>query len=148
MRPLTRITPALPVQAFQTYQVVAPPATHWRAATCAEADCPAYLHGWRSVIDERTDLGQKQAHYIRRESGRRFAEDRDPAGLTVFAFEAGQRCFAPHQVRTARPEVYLVRGGDWRGNPTGQVRRHANAEDWVEDFQEHQGRLAETIERG
>lgn len=148
MRPVNRINPALPVQAFKTYQVVAPPSTHWRPATCADVDCGAYLTGWRSLIDESTDLGQKQAHYIRRESARKHTERRDEAGLTVFEFEAGQRCFAPHQVRHDRPEVYLVRGGDWRGNPSGSVRKHANAEDWVEDFQEHQGRLADQIEKG
>ncbi|MEV0618541.1 hypothetical protein AB0I81_34800 [Nonomuraea sp. NPDC050404] len=148
MRPISRITPALPTHAYQTYQVVAPPSTHWRPATCAEADCPAYHQGWKSVIDETSDLGQRQAHYIRRESGRRFAETRNEAGLTVFEFEVGQRCFAPHQVRLDRPEVYLVRAGDFRGNPTGQVRRHANAADWTEDFAEHQGRLADVIEKG
>lgn len=145
---MTRIDPALPVHAFKTYQVVAPPSTHWRPATCADVGCEAMAGGWRSVIDESTELGQKQAHYIRRESGRKHVEHRDQAGLTVFEFEAGQRCFAPHQVRLDRPEIYLVRGGDFRGNPSGQVRKHANAADWVEDFQDHQGRLAETIERG
>lgn len=148
MRPMTRIDPALPVQAFQTYQVLAPAATHWRPATCADVDCAAHLHGWRSVIDESTELGQKQAHYIRRDSGRRFHEHRDEAGLTVFEFEAGQSCFAQHQARLDRPEHYLVRGGDWRGNPNGQVRRHASAADWVDDFQQHQGRLADQIEKG
>lgn len=148
MRPVTRITPALPVHAYQTYQVVAPQATHWRPATCAEVDCQAYTGGWRSLIDEATELGKRQAHYIRRESGRKFAEHRDEAGLTVFEFEAGQRCFAPHQARTGRPEVYLVRGGDWRGNPAGQVRKHVRAEDWLEDFAEHQDRIAGRIEKG
>lgn len=147
MRPINRITPVLPTTAFKTYQVVAPPSTHWRPATCAEVDCGGFLHGWRSLIDERTALGQQQAHYIRRESRRKHTEHRDEAGLTVFDFEAGQRCFAPHKVRLDRPEVYLVRGGDWRGNPAGQVRRHANAADWTEDFALHQERLADQIER-
>lgn len=148
MMPGNRIDPALPAHAFQTYQVAAPPSTHWRAATCAEAGCEALRRGWRSVIDERTPLGQRQSHYIRRESGRKFSEHRDDVGMTVFEFEAGQRCFAQHQLRLDRPEIYLVRGGDWRGNPSGQVRKHANAADWLDDFADHQGRLADTIERG
>lgn len=147
MRPVTRINPALPVQAYQTYQVIAPPSTHWRKATCEEVECAAMASGWRSVIDEMTELGMRQAHYIRHVSRRRFREGRD-AGLTVFDFEPGQTCFADHQVRTARPETYLVRGGDWRGNPTGQVRRHARAEDWLEDFAEHQDRIADRLQRG
>lgn len=147
MRPVNRITPVLPSTAFKTYQVVAPPSTHWRPATCEEIECAAMASGWQSLIDERTELGQQQAHYIRRESGRRHTERRDEAGMTVFEFVSGQRCFAPHKVRLARPEVYLVRGGDWRGNPAGQVRKHVNAEDWTEDFALHQERLAEQIER-
>ncbi|MFC5834655.1 hypothetical protein [Nonomuraea insulae] len=147
MRPVSRITPQLPVHAFQTYQVIAPPSTHWRTATCAEADCPAYLQGWKSLIDESTDLGQKQAHYIRREARRRYTERRDEAGLTVFEFEAGQRCFAPHQVRLDRPEVYLVRAGDWRGNPNGQIRRYDRSDQWVYDFSAHQERINTLRER-
>ena len=88
-----RIPPALPPGAFRTYQIAAPLRTHWRPATCAEYECDAYLHGWTSLIDERTELGQAQAHYIRREAGRRFTEERRPDGLTEFSFEAGQQGF-------------------------------------------------------
>ncbi|WP_225840314.1 hypothetical protein [Streptomyces sp. NK08204] len=67
------------------------------------------------------------------------------AGLTVFRFESGQRCFAEHYTR---PEIYLVRDGDWRGNPTGRRRQHTRPADWVEDMAENQGRLIELQERG
>lgn len=146
MRPLTRIQPQLPPQSRKTYGISAPAATHFRRATCAEVDCTHYLRGWKTTVDESTDLGQKQAHYIRRESRRGHTESRTAAGLTEFLFEAGQRCFRPHQVRVDRPEIYVVRQGDWRSY--GDRRRHTRAEDWVEDFSEHQDRLADRLRRG
>lgn len=144
-----RVEPALPVQAVQTYAIVAPEATHFRPATCAEVDCPNHLGGWATIIDEADDLGQQQAYYIRNQSGRRYTEDRNQApGLTVFLFEAGQDCFARHQLRLDRPEIFLVRDGDHRGNPTGNGRKHANADDWVDDFANNQQQLADEINKG
>jgi len=143
---MTRIQPNMPPQAYKTYRIVSPQSTHFRPGTCAEADCGAYLAGWRSTIDEATVLGQQQAHYIRKQSGRAFTEERQPNGLTAFTFEAGQRCFGEHQIRLDRPEHYLVANGDWR--QYGAQRQHTTAADWVEDFGEHQQRLADLIERG
>lgn len=145
---VTRIQPKLPVANMQTYQMVAPRPTHFREATCMEIDCPNLEYGWKTVIDETTDLGQMQGHYIRKESGKKFVESRDALGMTVFTFEAGQKCFQPHQVRLDKPEIFLVRGGDWRGNPRGEIRRHVRPEDWVEDFAEHQGKIIDAIEKG
>lgn len=141
-----RIEPVLPPQAMKTYQILAPVESHFRDATCAEADCPAFLHGWATAVNEATELGQRQAHYIRKLSGRAFVEARHEAGLTTFTFEAGQRCFGEHKVPLGRPEIFVVRDGDWRrsANP----RRHANADDWVDDFATHQLRLADQIQRG
>jgi hypothetical protein len=138
-----RVPPALPVQAMKTYTISAPLSTHWHPVTCAEADCDAYVHGWRSFIDESAELGQRQAHYIRRESGRRFTEVRNEHGITEFTFEAGQTCFysADHRARSERPERYIVRGGDWRGNPTGERRVHSGPDPWLDDFQTHQERI-------
>jgi len=103
--------------------------------------------GERSSVNSRPG-SRRQAHYIRRESGRKFTEERTPAGLTEFTFEAGQKCFATHELRNSRPERFLVTGGDWRGNPTGERREHVNAADWTEDFALHQDRLKTVIERG
>lgn len=143
MRPVTRITPALPAQAYKTYRIVSPPDRSVRAA-CEQVGCAAWRSGWDTAVDERTDLGRTQAAYIRTRAGRTFRESRTGEGLTVFRFEAGQRCFADHRTR---PESYLVRGGDWRAN-TGTIRQHTRPADWVEDFQEHQDRLSRAIERG
>lgn len=149
MDTLFRLPPRLPAAAYRTYQVAAPIATHWRPASCAEVDCEDYLRGWTTVVDERVELGQRQANYIRHDRSRRSVEQRRPDGTTAFWFEAGQRCFGrQHRVRLDRPELYVARDGDWRGNPTGWVRRHTSAADWVEDFGEHQLRVAVQVRRG
>lgn len=143
-----RLPPALPVTAMKSYTILAPLSTHYRAATCEEVACPNITHGFRVVVDEQTDLGQRQAHYLRKLSGRAFTETRE-AGLTVFTFAPGQRCFTEHRVRRDRPERYFTRAGDWRGNPTGQrPYEHTRPEYWVEDFAENQDRIARIVERG
>ncbi|MEU9792881.1 hypothetical protein AB0E27_20025 [Streptomyces sparsogenes] len=129
---------------YQTYSITVPRDTFVRAA-CEQVGCAAWRHGWESAIDESTDLGQQQAAYIRQQSGRTFREQRRGDGLTVFRFESGQRCFADHKTR---PELYAVRDGDWRGNPTGRVRQHQRPQDWVEDFGEHQLRLVDQQQKG
>lgn len=150
--PINRITPNLPASAYRTFQIASPLSTHWRPATCAEAECANYERGWQSLIDETTELGQRQAYYIRKQSGRKFTEDKDwQPPLTLFTFDAGQSCFSSdgHKVPVGRPEHYLVRGGDWRGNPTGMSpRKHSKAEFWVEEFQENQDKLIRQRERG
>lgn len=143
-RPVTRIEPALPVGAYQTFQITSPRDTSVLAA-CEQVGCPQWRHGWISLIDESTQLGRDQAAYIRTQSRRTFREQRTADGLTVFRFESGQRCFAEHRTR---PEIYLVRDGDWRGNPTGRQRKHIRPADWVEDFGENQLRLLDQQEKG
>lgn len=156
-----RIQPRLPASGMKTYALAAPLASHWRPATCEEVDCPSYLQGWKTIVDEATELGQRQAAYVRSEclddaqanrpavGGRRRYREAREAGLTVFTFEAGQRCFAAHQQPLEREPLYLVRGGDWRGNPRGEpARRHVRPDDWVDDFAEHQQHLADRLERG
>jgi hypothetical protein len=132
---LFRIEPVLPAEDMKTFQIAAPLPTHWRPATCAETDCLAYLHGWQTSVDEATDLGQRQAHYIRHDRSRRHTERRAETGLTVFGFEPGQTCFTPHRLPSGRPERFLVTGGDWRGNPRGvPLREHTRPDFWVEEM--------------
>jgi hypothetical protein len=69
----------------------------------------------------------------------------------VFTFEAGQTCFASgqHKLPLDRPEHYLVKGGDWRGNPTKTpTRKHSKPEFWVEDMQDSFDKLRQAQERG
>ena len=134
---------------MKTYSIVAPRSTHFRKGTCEEAGCLAHRRGWRTVVDERLELGQAQAHYIRKVSHRKFTESKGEDGLTTFTFPPGQECFASHTIRIDRPEIYVVRDGDWRGNPRGTApKRHVRAEDWVEDFALHQGRVNDRLARG
>lgn len=152
MRKLFRPTPIFPVGAYQTFSIAAPSKTHWRKATCAEVNCWAHRNGWKTVVDERTQQGMGQAYYIRRESKRRYREHRNEVGLTVFEFESGQACFNAdtHRTRIDRPEILIVRPGDWRGNPDGPraVRHHRRPTDWVEEFAEHQDYLSRMVQRG
>ncbi|MFB4312936.1 hypothetical protein [Actinomadura sp. 21ATH] len=138
-----RIAPQGPVGAYQTYQVGQRSDARVKTA-CEDAGCLAWRYGWRSEFDESTPLGAQQARYVRYGSGRTFREQRTGAGITVFSFEPGQRCFREHYTS---PETYLVRRGDWRRS-LGVLRQHVNAADFVEDFGEHQQRLVDQRERG
>lgn len=140
------IEPNMGPEHYKTYGIVAPIATHWRTATCAEYGCGHYLGGWRTILGvELTDLID-----VVRRSHRSFTEFND--GVTVtFTFPAGQPCFkaTAHRVRVDRPEVFVVRDGDRRGNPFGTPPRvHARPVDWVEDFAAHQDRIAAARVRG
>lgn len=135
--------PAMPAGAYKTYAYSRGRDIR-RKAACQEVGCEAYRIGWESMFDETTELGREQAHYVRTGSGRTFKEYRSEAGLTVFRFEPGQRCFRDHETVA---EAFYVRGGDFRLNQ-GLIRRHANGRDWAEDMGEHQQKLADQIERG
>lgn len=141
-----RLDPALPVTAVKTYSIRSPIDTHYVAASCADVDCEAQRHGWHTFIDESTAQGRRQAHYIRATSGRHFTEHRNEQGVTVFQFAPGEECFIAHQRRVDRPEIFVVHGGDHRGNPRGEVRVHDRPEHWVEDFDEHQQALIKAQE--
>jgi hypothetical protein len=140
----------MPVQAMQTYALRRPAGpAFWRPATCAQVDCEPHLRGWTTTVDERTELGQRQAWYIRSASARRFSEYRGDTGLTVFTFDAGQSCFAAdrHQVAVEREPLYVVRRGDYRRD-LGTTRTHTRGEHWTEDFAENQDKIQTARERG
>lgn len=148
-RPINRAKPRMPVANMQTFQVEAPRATHTRRASCEEVECGAYLRGWRMKIDLATELGQNQAYYIKHQSGRAYKKIDFQDGLVTLEFKSGQPCFAEHRVRIDRPEIYRVKGGDFRGNPLRTpVRTHKKPEYWVEEFAENQDRLRTQMERG
>lgn len=149
MRPANRITPRMDPRYVQTFQVTAPKSTHTKPATCEDVECKAYANGWKMVLDLGTELGQRQAHYIKYSSGRSYRVESQQDGLVTLVFRAGQPCFAEHRVRTDRPEVYRVKGGDYRGNPLRTpTRTHKKPEFWVEEFAENQDRIAEAQKRG
>lgn len=148
MRELNRAQPLLPVTAVKTYEIRQPLATHFRPATCAEVNCQHHLKGWRTRIEKILDADGKFEHAVRT-SGRRFTEIREE-GAILFVFPAGQRCFkaGSHRLALGREPFYLVRGGDFRGNPRGENLTHSRAAHWVEDFAIHQGTIADAIRRG
>lgn len=139
-RPLSRPEPVGPPQAYKTYEVRAPLSTHWRTITCEQAGCLAQLNGFQVRTDESTDLGARQAAYIRHHARRPHREARENS-LTVFTFPPGTDCFTQHQTRRSRPPLYVVRSGDWR-QYLSRPQVHSSPEAWVDDFASHQGRLA------
>lgn len=136
-------------EAYQTFQVTSPLATHTRAATCEDVQCGAYARGWRMKLDLGTDLGQRQAQYIKHQSGRSFKVLSQVDGLVELEFAANQPCFQDHRVSNDRPEIYRVKGGDHRGNPLGTLTRvHKKPEFWVEEFAQNQDRINAVRQKG
>jgi hypothetical protein len=140
-----RIPPKMPVTAYKTYAVRVPRATHTRAATCEEYGCLHRQRGWVTTVDVSTELGRRQAGYIERGSGRKYRRT-DEGTILTYTFPAGQNCFADHRVQN-RPGIYVIKDGDHRGNPTGR-KVTLSERAWVDDFGEHQDKLAAEQERG
>ncbi len=134
-------------EAFKTYEIIAPLSTHYRPASCLEVGCRAYENGWQTRLlpgtPEHSMVLSLKGKYVY--TGPVRQED----GTDVFTFAPGQPCFrtAQHRVSVEREPFYVVRGGDARGNPRGE-RASRTARDWVDDFAEHQDKIASARERG
>lgn len=141
-------TPDYPGPAvFKTYQILAPIRTHRRPATCAEVDCVKRARGFRAQFDVSTVQGRDNASYIER-CGLRFTRE-VTGSMVTYTFPAGQNCFDKHSVSLQREPLYVVRGGDHRGNPRNIPRvNHRNARSWVDDFGEHQETIIAQQRRG
>jgi len=136
-------------EAFQTFQAVAPKETHTVPATCEQVECDHHIKGWAMKLDLSTELGQKQAHYIKHSSGRVYEIKDQRDGLVTLIFRPGQTCFRDHVRQIERDPIFRVRGGDSRGNPLRTPTRvHKKPEFWVEEFAEHQDRIATAIKKG
>lgn len=135
-RPLYRPDPVGPPQAYKTYSMARRADTLIKTV-CEKVGCPAWRSGWETPIAEYTDLGARQAAFIRLHSGRTFREYRSN-GMTVFRFEPRQRCFTDHRTY---PVAYAVQWGDWRQR-IGTRRVHSSPGAWIDDFASHQYRLA------
>lgn len=149
---VSRLAPLGSPAAYKTYGALSPLSTHWRDATCEEAACAAFLAGWVTTADLTTAGGQRMAHFITHDKTRSWSLQRVTATLVKFVFGPGQRCFpsqvSPHRVRMDRPPRFLVRDGDFRGNPTGFTREHKNGEQWAEDSAETLDRVRTLRQRG
>ena len=138
--------PRLPASAMKTYGLIQPRHTHFRRATCEEYGCEKYLKGWVTRLPWGSDLVE-----VLRKSGRTFTETTEVgAAEREFMFAPGQPCFksSTHKVRNDRPPLYVIRDGDWRGNPRGTAARSLGPDDWVDDFANHQITLSERLARG
>ncbi len=146
MRPMNRIAPAGPVQGYRTFQILAPTSTHRRKATCAEVACAQYTRGWQVRVEGLTPELLNAA----KTSGRKFTELHVSEEENWLVFEAGQICFgsAHHTVPLDKQEVFIARDGDFRGNPTGNVRKHTRPEFWIEEMGENLSQVRAAQERG
>lgn len=147
---VNRFAPAGLPGAYKTYAVKSPLTTHYVPATCEEVRCLDYLHGWMVKLPGLSP----QLIHTAKNSGRRFREmevldEQSGKGIPALVFEAGQPCFraSTHRKPNGRPEIFLKRNGDWR-TPRTAVTRFKRAEDWRDDFGEHQERLADQVNRG
>jgi hypothetical protein len=114
---------------------------HFYTAECREAKCPHYEFGWTTTIDEKTELGKRQGHYIRKDPRRKFIESRNYVGLTVFLFEPGQKCFQAHKLQTGEAPIKLVTAPDGR-----KIRQESSR--WFYEANEEAYRFEEFKKRG
>lgn len=143
---MNRIEPQMPASAYKTYQITAPLKTHFRPGTCAEVNCDKYLNGWKV----RTDTLDEQMIHTATHSGRKFTWLHVSELENWLVFEAGQPCFqaSMHRVRIDKPELFIVRDGDHRGNPRGTAPQRHTADTWVDSFAEHQATLIRAQQQG
>lgn len=145
--------PSLPERFKKHYVLLAPLATHWRPATCAEVECSRWTTGFEIVIPSGPGAAERIA-YLRADRTRSKTEWARLDGAVVFRFPPGTPLYAGnpehdnHRIRLDRPEIYGVsdRSTDF------QLRLHTGrgngADDWVDDFANHQDRLSEAHKRG
>lgn len=141
-----QLQPVADPRYYQTYQVAAPLGTHWTAATCEQVDCEHWREGWAVRVEH---LDARDLHLVKT-AGRKFVEQQIGPGETWLVFEAGQPCFraGTHVRRIEKPELFILRGGDHRGDPTGRGPIQLSPESWTDDFGEHQDNISQLIERG
>jgi hypothetical protein len=135
-RPVFRPEPRIPVQGMQTHHILAPVQTHWRQASCEEVGCLAFHHGWVLPLEGLDEGDIWQARY----SGRRYHQQTNEDGKVFLHFEAGQPCFraSTHQKRLDRPELFIVRSGDWRGTDrTQDPIRFSGPDAWADHLGTH-----------
>lgn len=143
-----RVAPALGPELMKTYAIVRRDGIHHRPATCAEVECPQWANGWVTRVTRGSDL---EKFLVGQTHGRRFTET---TGLgeaeREFMFKPGQPCFraSRHRIAIEREPFFVVRDGDWRGNPHGTPAVNRKPADWVDDFANHQQHIADVRDRG
>jgi hypothetical protein len=149
--PLQRVAPKAGPENFKTYSMRQPLPTHWRVATCEEVDCVDYLTGFVTTIDTSTEMGKWHYDFITHDKTRSYSMQRVSDTLFKFIYGPGNTCWKQSEHRTliGKPALFVVTGGDWRGNPRQTPKRvHVRAEDWVDDFASHQDGISQMVRRG
>jgi hypothetical protein len=133
---------------YKTFQIASPVETHYRVATCAEAECKAYKEGWTY---KKADLIAENLLYLVTHAGKRYQEMAlDEGGEVYLVFEPGQTCFQAraHRVSLERPEFYFAGRGDYRSYSPRSANQFDRADQWVESFAEHQDIINKVIQEG
>lgn len=145
-----RIAPLLPAHSMKTFEIRRPLATHYRRARCEEVGCDKHRAGWIMGFDLTQQAKVDAANQVRRIAHHRGLRCRiDQVGTTVtFTFAAGQQCLEGHQVPLERDPLWIVRGGDWRGNPRREQYKHTSGESFADDWRSSQDRLDQAMEAG
>lgn len=159
------LPPRLESHRYDTYGVVMPKATHTRAGKCEEMEiictsiskgsdgseqfcpekhCGHWAHGWATMLDVSTDLGQRQARYIIDRSGRHWKAKQDGAKV-VFTFPAGQQCFVDHRIPLEREPLFTFKHSHLI---TGERAAVINGREWLDRFGQNQLNLKDQIEKG
>lgn len=149
MREPFRIQPLGPVSGYRTFgQRV----TRRVRATCAEVGCEQHRDGWVTVVPPGSpDEGVLRAACEGRVDGhrRQWAEVAPtPSGFLAYSFPPGQPCLRASLHRVPVAVQLYHRTGDWRnaGSTSGLVT-HPDAQSWVDEFGEHQQRVAQQRQR-
>lgn len=143
-RPLNRVEPKLPASAMRSHLILAPEQTHFRAATCEEIQCPQFLKGYGVPLKDidAEDLGLLRSFIETYKLKASRVEIKD--GEWHLWFEAGQRCLraSTHRMRIEKPEIFVVRDGDHRGNPLGtDPIIFSGADAWADSLQTNLDKL-------
>lgn len=116
------------------YRILMPKDTTVKVA-CELVRCENWLYGWDVILDEREPAHRDLAARIRSGEYRRTYRELPGGGdVTVFRFEAHQRCFEEHRTR---PATWLA-----------GAQRVTGMAEWIDDLDNHVGRLADQAQKG
>ena len=135
----------LPPTAFTSFGMAAPTRSHLIEYPCSAAQCRGYVHGWTTILDPmRSEHLPFIKHIVDGVSGRRWSRGEVTAeGYLTFVFPPGQPCFRnSHHTRNHDvPELYVVRGGDFRTPHRQRELHRMGFDNWLEAFDRNQTAL-------
>lgn len=129
---------------FRNYAIRAPRKTHYRPATCEEVGCLAYQNGWTLHKEMLT----AELLYAATNSRRKYKEVQVSEGKTLLVYEAGQPCFASHEVPLERPAFFYAGPGTPDTFSTRRATKFDRPEDWTDSMQTGLDKIRALRERG